>query len=311
MRIRELLLCTAVIVAILLPIFYKQPYLYFALFYVLYITTLAIGWNVLAYCGYINFGVGAFIGVATYISAFLIREGVHFLVAIASATVASGLLGLLLGLCTFRLGGSYFALASLGFTIIFQVIVVNSPQLGGGAGLYVPRPSPIPPYTDFMELLSTVMVVMTIATALLSQKIYNARIGRGLLAIKDDERAAMTFGIPVFKLKLVAGLISSLIMGLAASMLPVYVLYIEPYSLMSLEIAVIVISAVYVGGIGTPLGPVIGGIILGTLTQTLTVTISSEYNLLLMGVLLMTIVIFAPEGVTGLYSKLYKKVRIT
>jgi branched-chain amino acid transport system permease protein len=114
-------------------------------------------------------------------------------------------------------------------------------------------------------------------------------------------------GVPTLKLKLFATTISGVLIGMAGASFPYYVTYVEPASTFNLDYAVNSLAMPMIGGTTTWLGPVIGAILLGTAQQVATVTISSELNLLIVGVLLVAFVILAPEGIVGLVHRMTQR----
>ncbi|MCI0530093.1 MAG: hypothetical protein L0Y56_21835, partial [Nitrospira sp.] len=96
-------------------------------------------------------------------------------------------------------------------------------------------------------------------------------------------------------------------MGVAGASFPYYITYLEPYSTMGMDVTVNSLAMSLIGGTTTWSGPVIGAILLGTLQQTVTVTVSSAFNLLIVGILLVGFVILAPDGIVGLIGKVRKK----
>ena len=114
-------------------------------------------------------------------------------------------------------------------------------------------------------------------------------------------------GVPALKLKLFATTVSGFLMGVAGAPFPYYVTYVEPSSAFDLNYAVNSLAMPMIGGTTTWLGPLIGAGLLATAQQWATVTVSSELNLLIVGVLLVGFVVFAPEGIVGLFQKLWKR----
>src|SRR5438093_3306833 len=111
-------------------------------------------------------------------------------------------------------------------------------------------------------------------------------------------------GVPTLRLKLYVTAISGLLPGVAGAPFPYVVTYVEPSSAFNLDYAVNALAMPMIGGTTTWLGPMIGAILLGTAQQIATVTISSELNLLIVGVVLVLFVVLAPEGLTGLARRL-------
>ena len=132
-------------------------------------------------------------------------------------------------------------------------------------------------------------------------------IGRGLAAIRDDEVAAESTGVPVLKLKVFATTSSGMLMGVAGAPFPYFITFLEPLSTISLDVAVNSLAMPLIGGTTTWLGPLVGAILLSGIQQITTVTLSGEFNLLVVGVLLVGFVILAPEGLVGLVRGLLRK----
>ena len=287
---------------LLVPQVIKISYFYFAAYVVLQYMILSTAWNLLGgYTGYVNFGVGAFYAIGAYTSAMLLM---HFKVNIVIAMIAggtlSGLLGLGLGYLTIRLRGIFFAIATLALAVIIQMIVVNSHWLGGATGLYIFRPEPFWPFSDYLEFLFALMLFVSFLAVMTVRYIEKSWIGKCFVAIRDTEEASECTGVPTFRLKLFATTLSGFMMGVAGAPFPYYITYLEPYSAMDLLVTVNSLAMPLVGGTAHWFGPVIGTLILGSAQQIITVTISSEWNLLIIGIVLIGFVILAPGGIMGL-----------
>jgi branched-chain amino acid transport system permease protein len=133
--------------------------------------------------------------------------------------------------------------------------------------------------------------------------VQESHIGRGLRAVRDSEEAAECSGVPTLKLKLLACALSGALLGAAGAPLPMYLSYIEPASTFNLLYAVSALAMPIIGGMSHWIGPVIGAILLASLQQIVTVTISSELNVLVVGLLLVVFVVAAPEGIVGLVKR--------
>jgi branched-chain amino acid transport system permease protein len=146
----------------------------------------------------------------------------------------------------------------------------------------------------------TGLAIVAVATA---RYVQESHIGRGLRAVRDSEEAAECSGVPTLKLKLLACAISGALLGAAGAPLPMYLSYIEPASTFNLLYAVSALAMPIIGGMSHWMGPVIGAMILASLQQIVTVTISSELNVLVVGLLLVIFVVAAPEGIVGLVKR--------
>jgi len=290
---------------ILLPQFVKVSYFYFAGYIVLQFMILATAWNLLGgYVGYVNFGVGGFFVIGAYTSAvMLLFLKSNIIIAMLAAGILSGALGFGVGYLTIRLRGIFFAIATLALSIIIQMVIVNSQWLGGANGLYIFRPEPFPPFSDYLEFLFALMLFVAFLSVMLVRYIEKSWIGKCFIAIRDTEEASECMGVPTFRLKLLATTLSGFMMGVAGAPFPYYITYLEPYSAMDLLITVNSLAMPLVGGTAHWLGPVIGAILLGGAQQIVSVTISSEWNLLIIGIVLIAFVILAPEGIIGLIQR--------
>ncbi|WP_201160208.1 branched-chain amino acid ABC transporter permease [Rhodoplanes elegans] len=290
----------------------RSDYLMFAGYTVLQFVVLATAWNILGgYTGYVNFGSAAFFAVGAYTSVFFHKAlPLPVPVLIVVAAVLCGLLGLAMGWLTLRLRGAFFSIATLALAVVLQTVVVNWHYVGGSRGAYIIKPvaGPIPglSYIDYLVLVMLALAVLAIATA---RAIERSRLGLGFAAIRDDELAAEANGVPTLRLKLIATTISGAFMGMAGAPFPYYIGYVEPASAFGLPYAVNAIAMPMIGGTTTWVGPLIGAVLLGSLQQIATVTISSAVNLLIVGLLLVGFVIVAPNGIVGLWRKLFGRDR--
>ena len=303
---RALLVALAVIVAgILLAKLRVNPYFYFAGYVILQYIVIATAWNILGgYAGYVNFGTPAFFAMGAYTAVFLIRS-VHapLPVLIVAGGLVAALLGLGIGYLTLRLRGTFFSIATLALAVVLQTAIINWEYVGGSRGLSVIRPSG-PPFGNYVVFLFTVMGGLAVVSVLVARFIERSWIGRGLAALRDNEEAAECMGVPTLKLKLFATTVSGFFLGVAGAPFPYYVTFVEPNSAFALDYAVNALAMPMIGGTTSLVGPIIGAVLLGTAQQVATVTISSEMNLFIVGVVLVAFVVLAPEGILGLVRKL-------
>jgi branched-chain amino acid transport system permease protein len=282
-----------------------NPYLYFAGYVILQYVVIATAWNILGgYAGYVNFGTPAFFAMGAYTAVLLIKSVKAPLpVLLLAGGLVAGLLGLGIGYLTLRLRGTFFSIATLALAVMLQTVVMNWEYVGGSRGTSVIRP-PGPPFGSYVTFLFTVMVGLAVASVLIARFIERSRIGRGLAALRDSEEAAECMGVPTLRLKLFATTVSGFLLGVAGAPFPYYVTFVEPNSAFALDYAVNALAMPMIGGTTSWLGPVIGAVLLGTAQQIAIVTISSEMNLFIVGVVLVLFVVLAPEGILGLVRRM-------
>ncbi len=289
-----------------------NDYVFFAGYTVLQFVVLATAWNILGgLTGYVNFGAAAFFACGAYATVFFHKFyplPVPLLVAIGAAV--SGLIGLGMGYLTLRLRGVYFAIATLAMAVVLRTLVTNWNYVGGARGAYVIRPAELDvlglalPYIQYLFLIMLALAVISVAIA---RAVERSKLGYGFAAIRDDEMAAEASGVPTLKLKLIATTLSGAVMGMAGAPFPYYIGYLQPSSAFALDYAVNSIAMPLIGGTTSWVGPVIGAVLLGSLEQFITVTISSSINLLIVGLLLVGFVIIAPNGLTGLWRRIFSR----
>ena len=292
------------------PLVVTNEYYFFAGYVVLQFVVLATAWNILGgFAGYVNFGSAAFFAVGAY-TAVALFKAVNLplpLQILAGATV-SGLLGLGLGLLTLRLRGIFFSIATIALAIILETFVINWTYVGGAKGLPILRPTDAPfHFASYMQWLFFVMGCIAVIAVGCARYVQMSWLGRGLRAIRDNEGAAECCGVPTLHLKLAAATLSGALMGAAGAPFAQYLSFIEPVSAFSLNYAVNALAMPIIGGMAHWIGPVLGALLLATVQQVVTVTISSELNVLVVGVLLVVFVVAAPEGILGLWARLRGK----
>jgi len=180
---------------------------------------------------------------------------------------------------------------------------MNWRYVGGATGLQLTRPSDAWIFDSYTRMLFFVMGLLAIGAIAIARYIQDSYLGQGLRAVRDSEEAAECSGVPTLKIKLIACTVSGALMGIAGAPMPMYLSYIEPTSTFNLSYSISALGMPIIGGTSHWLGPLIGAILLGTIQQVVTVTISSELNVLVVGVLLVLFVVLAPEGVLGLVKK--------
>jgi len=290
------------VIALAMTQIVRNEYPFFAGYVILQFIVLATAWSILGgYAGYVNFGTNAFFGIGVYTAVFLTKAfAAPLIVQIAVAAAVGALLGGAVGLLTLRMRGIYFSIATIALAIIIETLVINWRFVGGAAGIQLQRPPVTAPFDTYVKLLFFVQALLVVVAIATARTIQRSRMGRGLTALKDDEVAAESAGVPTLRLKVVACVISGLLMSAAGAPGAMYLQYADPSSTFNLTYSVTVLAMALIGGTAHWAGPVLGAILLGVTQQLLAVTISSEVNVLVLGILLVLFVVAAPKGLLGL-----------
>ncbi len=285
--------------------FVTNDYFFFAVYIVLQYVVMATAWNILGgYTGYVNFGSAGFYALGAYSTVVMHKLAAPpIAVSILVGGLVAGAVGLGMGYLTLRLRGIFFAIATLALAIVLETVVANWDYAGGAKGVYTLRPALGPFGHNYIQYLFLVMLILAALSVCIARTIEHSKLGDGLATIRDDELAAEAAGVPTLKLKLIATTLSGALMGMAGAPFPYYVIYLDPSSAFNLSIAVNSIAMPLIGGTASWLGPVIGAVLLATIQQVATVTISSELNLLIVGVIMVLFVVAAPNGIIGWFGR--------
>jgi branched-chain amino acid transport system permease protein len=288
---------------------FANEYYFTAVYAVLQATIMAVAWNILGgFTGYVNFGSAGFFAIGAYTAVFLDKAfGLPLPFLILAAAAVCGLMGLGLGYLTLRLKGVYFAIATLAMAIVLETLVNNWEYVGGARGAYILTPDQVPLFSSYIQLLFVTMLGLALVCIAVSRYLNASRLGRGLAAIRDDEVAAECAGVPTLRLKLVSATLMGAMMGVAGAPYPFFVTFVDPLSAFSLFVAVNSIAMPMIGGTAHWLGPVIGALVVGGAQEYITVTVSSELNYLIVGVMLVLFITLAPQGIVGLAQKFLRR----
>lgn len=307
---RFLALGAALLLAALgLALWVRNEYVFYAGYAVLQFVALASAWNILGgYAGYVNFGSAAFFATGAYAAVALgLATGAPLPLQLLAGAAASAALGLGVGALSLRLRGVFFSIATVAVTVVCETVVLNWDAVGGARGTALLQPAAPPWLGSYNRLLFLVMALIAAGTVALARWVERSPLGRGLQALRDDELAAEAAGVPTLRLKLFAATLSGALMGLAGAPFSRYMSFIEPGSAFSLNYGVNALAMPIIGGTASWPGPVIGAVLLAGLQQAVSVTVSSELNVLLVGVLLVAFVVAAPDGLLGLAHRLRRR----
>jgi branched-chain amino acid transport system permease protein len=266
--------------------------------------TLASNLNImLGFAGYINFGSIVFFGLGGYICVYLISaQGWPLMAAELAAGTVVSLLALIFGLGILRLRGAFFALATIGINEGVQAFVSNFEPWGGAAGLYLPTTifAPLGGPMRALWIIYFLLVAVMGASLYLSFAIKISKFGLGLMAIGQNEDAAVVLGVPAPRYKAVAYSLSAFLPAIAGGLYFFKSAFIQPSDAFDLGISTEAMVVVMLGGRGTIAGAAIGAYLYEELRGwLLTSQTFSNFQLVVSGVLLLVIVLFVPRGLIG------------
>ena len=276
---------------------------------------LAIAWNILAGVGgQFSLGHGVFFAVGAYTTADLfIRLGVSPWLGILPGAIACAIVGPLIFWPTFRLKGSFFAIATLAFNEVALVFANYMESITGGPrGLQVPFRAGLANMIFADARGYTILMFAFMALALgVSVLLMRSRLGYYLLAVREDEDAARAAGISVVGVKLRATALSAALTAVGGGLFAMYVRTIDPPTLFSLpDVGVKFALISLIGGIGTISGPVLGAFLIVPLESWLRALVGGTtpgLHLILLGLVMLLAALFMRRGVAGAIDALLQR----
>jgi branched-chain amino acid transport system permease protein len=282
--------------------------------YQIYLLTLTVIWAILAlsmglvlgYVGQINLGQIAFVAIAAYTSSLLrMNLGISFWLA---APIAIGLvvaIAAIVGLITLRLRGPYFILVMLAFAEIVRLIIANWQDMTNGPlglrGIAPPEPVLGVAFDTKTGFYYLTLLVLALSLAAL-QRLIRSKTGRMLVAVREDEVLAEFVGVPIMRQKVIGLCISAFVAALGGVLMGPFLSILAP-SQFTLFASVDMIVMVVVGGVGTLIGPIIGAVFLTYIPELL--SFANHFRPILMGVILIIVTLFAPQGIIGILRRLF------
>ncbi len=249
---------------------------------------LALSMYVVLAAGQLSLGQAAFMGLGAYSSALMtLKLGLPFLLVLPLSIVTPVLFALAVGGPTLRLSGVYLAIATIGLGEVLRAVYLNVDYFGGALGL-----SGIPERAETWMIYG-ILLLAIVALWLVGR----SRIGRAMEAIREDETAAAVMGIPVARYKLGVLVASAALAGVAGCLSAHVSSFIGPNEY-GFEPAVTILSYALLGGIGTPLAPVLGAWVLTLLPELLRGV--SDFRLVLNGLIIVAAVLFLPNGLLAI-----------
>jgi branched-chain amino acid transport system permease protein len=298
----------------LVVFFVQDPTLRETSFTLLMYVGLASSLNILlGYTGYVSFGHIVFFGLGGYVGFYLISvQGWSLYPAALAGGVFCAVIAALLGLAVLRLRGAYFALATIGVNEAARAFVSNFKPFGGATGLSLEY-SVYSLYGGSMKALWLcfgLVWFIAIAVVVTSYLVKQSRFGLGLMAIREDEDAAMVMGVKAPRAKTWAYAISALFPGIIGTIYFFKNGNVEPDDAFRLQLSIEMLVMIMLGGQGTVLGPILGSLGYERLRGYLLVSpVFKNLHLAISGVALLLIILFVPAGAVGWLRRRFPRLR--
>ena len=252
-------------------------------------------WSILsATTGYVSLGHAVFYGIGAYVTV-LTLGSLPLPLALVCSGLAAGAAALLVGYPVLRVRGPYFVILTFGLAELIKHIVVQvEVGLGQFSRLIFDAPG--------LGTLYWTMLGLAVTATLMTVVIRPSKFGRGLIAIRENEEAAEAIGVPVRTLKLAAFALSAVIPGAVGGLVMLRTSYFEPAQAFDPQISFTIVTMALVGGSDRPRGPVIGAVAFVLLSELLWARFPQVY-MIIVGVLLVTFILFLPGGLSSLFDR--------
>ncbi len=260
-----------------------------------------VSWNIFSgYSGLLSFGHAAFFGIGAYtVALLLVKFNISPWFGLIAAGFAGAGSGVMIGFPTFRLRGHYFALAMLAYPLALLYVF----EWLGFQEVTLPMKREAPAaFMQFADQRSYVpLAVLLLMLALfVNVAVARSRFGLSLLAIKQNEPAAMAAGINPLRWKLFAIALSAGLTAIAGGLYAVVLLIVTPPTVFGMLVSAQALIVSLFGGIGTIAGPVIGALILIPLGEVLHAELGNRLpgiQGVVFGAAIILVVLAAPEGI--------------
>jgi branched-chain amino acid transport system permease protein len=307
------------VLAGLAPLAIADAFLLDALVLMLIWGAAAAAWNIAGgYAGQVSLGHSAFFGIGAYAAALAATKwGLSPWLGLASGAVIASATGFIIGFLSNRLRGPYFVIATIA---ISQVLLIGASRWRGFTSGSEGIPVPFQPGFWTLGIADKrvwVWIVLVLAVLLYLVQVYLERSRRGfqLAAIREDEDAALSLGVPARWLKVAAITVSAAFTAICGALWAQYVGFVDPIYVFSIDLSVRFSLAAVLGGLGTALGPYLGAVLITALETYLRAQfggIGARFvgiYLILYGIALIVIVRYAPSGLVGWIGALARRVR--
>ena len=301
---KKLLAYGLIVLFAVLPLILSDDYLLRILIMSGIFIILSLSLNlVTGYTGQFCLGWAAFYGIGAYTSALLVMKlDFPFWLSMPLGGLMSAVFGVVLGVPTLRLKDIYLAITTLGFGEIIRLIMLNWTDLTRGSMGLPGIPSPKLFSYEFSSNISYyyLIMVLVLITVFAIRRIIDSRIGRALIAIREDDLAAKTMGIDITGYKVLAFAVGAFFAGIAGAFYAHYSSFIDPHTF-SFSESIIILAMVVLGGMGSIWGSILGAVVLTIAPEALREL--SDYRMIIFGLIMMVVMLVRPQGIMGRTEK--------
>jgi branched-chain amino acid transport system permease protein len=315
--VKKLILLFILLIFILLPLKFNNPYFLHCMILTLYFAALGESWNIMSgYSGAVSLGHAAFLSIGAYTSTMLLvnyQLSPWFGMLIGGALAALG--SLIICYPAIKLKGPYFVLSTVAFAEILRFVTSQSKSVGGASGLLIPILTENSFYQfQFVTKLPYYYIILFFASlnVFVSYRVENSKIGLYLMAIRENRDAAQMLGVNIAKYLAIGLCLSSFLTGMVGVFYVQYMVYISPEAIMGVWESIKIALVAIIGGMGTFVGPLIGAVLYFWMGEGIRLIFGAEISGLspfVYGIAMVIIILIFPRGLVPTLSGLPERLR--
>ncbi|MBS7707067.1 ABC transporter permease subunit [Chelatococcus asaccharovorans] len=295
-----------------IPVVIDDDFIYHIFVTLFIFAALSTAWNIVGgFAGQLSLGHAIFYGIGAYVGIILMNMGISPWLGMFAGAAVAVVVAVAISYPCFRLRGPFFALATIAFLEVFRVLALHFRELTGGAtGLMIPLKFGWE-WMVFRERLPPLIIAfgMLLVCLAVAWWIRSHRIGFQLVATRERESAAKAAGVDTVKVRLIAVSVSAALTAMVGTFHAMYLTFIEPAAMFSLPFSIQIAMFALIGGIGTVFGPLLGAVLLVPISEVARGWLGAHalgLHGFVYGAVLILVVLFMPNGLMGLLSRLNK-----
>nr|WP_249128409.1 branched-chain amino acid ABC transporter permease [Bradyrhizobium lablabi] len=297
-----------------MPLVFSDAFLVAALTLAFLSAAASLAWNLSGgYAGQLSLGHAAFYGIGAYVSTILfLKAGISPLIGMWLGAIVSAICAVFLGAVTMRLKGSFFVMSTLAFGAVVHISAINLRDFTGGAsGLAIPlRPNPANLIFADKMVYTYIALALVIVFYVITRLIAASKVGYGLVAFRENHDAARALGIRTLPLRIGVFALSAGLISICGTVHAQYYLYVDPDSVMGLNLSLNFALMAIVGGLGTAYGPIVGALLVSIVSVVMQVYLGDQISgltQLAYAAIVILVLMAAPNGLGPLTHAFLKR----
>ena len=301
------------------PLFVDSPYFMGIIILAALYAFIGISWNIVAgFTGQLLIAHIIFLALGGYTTIVLLNTyQVSPWVGIFVGGIVAAFAGIVIALITLRYGLKldYFALFTIALLVAFRTLFLKWDFVGGAVGMYLQlsNPSTAKMIFDTKPPYLYIVLGLLVLGIVIQYLVYNSKMGKYFMAIREDEAAASALGVNTSRFKMLSVIIGATLAGIGGGFYVMYVTFIDPTGLFNLGVNVeIVMAGPIIGGLGSLAGPILGALVNKPIAELIRGFLAGERSgitLIVYGLFLVTSIMFMPRGLAGVFHTLYMKIK--